>query len=441
MFIKSMRYEIKYDNELYDLLREIQYSVWKIKNRATTLSYDWQQYSFSYKERFGLYPKSKEMLGKTLPADVYGAVKEMGSFIHSSTVDAAVQEAVKNFQRDKGKILKGEQSIQIYKRGGAFPVRAGQIKNLLRIDKKTYTAKLSLLSREGAKEYNRNTQIDVTLLTGKGAYEILDRVIEGSYKLCDSRIVKAKKKYYLLVSYSFLVKVNENLNEDNIMGIDLGVTVPAMLALNYDKYYQEHVGDVTEIQNFQLQMEARKRKLQRQRKWCAVGSVGHGTKTRIKPLDKLSDKISSFKDTKNHCWSRYIVDQAVKLNCGTIQMENLSGIAEDNTFLKKWTYYDLQTKIEYKAKEKGIKVVYVDPRYTSSRCNKCGFIHLSENKDDWRPMQDKFICQNCSHGHDKFVNADINAAKNISIKGIDKIIKKQVEIQFPKKEQSNKRPY
>lgn len=406
MLIKSMRYEIKYDKELYDLLREIQYSVWKIKNRATTAAYDWQQYSFSYKERFGSYPKVKEMLGKTLPADVYGVVKEIGSFIHSSTVDVAVQEAVKKFQSDKFKVLKGEQSIQVYKREGAFPVRAGQIRNLGKVDNKAYTAKLSLLSREGAKEYNRNTQIDVTLLTGKGAYEILDRILVGSYKLCDSKIGKVKKKYYLLVSYSFQVKVNENLNKDNIMGIDLGVTVPAMLAVNYDKYYREAVGDVTEIQNFQLQMEARKRKLQKQRKWCGEGSIGHGTKTRIKPLDKLSGKVSRYKDTKNHGWSRYIVDRAVKLNCGTIQMEDLSGVAEDNTFLKTWTYYDLQKKIEYKAIEKGIEVVYVDPRYTSSRCNKCGHIHRSENKDNWRPVQDKFVCQNCNHGHDEFVNAE-----------------------------------
>ena len=40
---------------------------------------------------------------------------------------------------------------------------------------------------------------------------------------------------------------------------------------------------------------------------------------------------------------------------GTIQMEELTGItSEANRFLKNWSYFDLQTKIEYKAQEAGI---------------------------------------------------------------------------------------
>jgi putative transposase len=172
-------------------------------------------------------------------------------------------------------------------------------------------------------------------------------------------------------------------------------------------------------------MGKRKRRLQRQRKWCGEGSIGHGTKTRIKPLEKLSGKIKRFKDTKNHCWSRYIVDQAVKRNCGTIQMEDLSGIATDNNFLKTWTYDDLQQKIKYKAEEKGIEVIKIKPAHTSGRCSCCGHIHRSKDKKDWRPTQEQFICQSCGVK----MNADHNAAKNIATKDIEKLIKKQLEKQ------------
>lgn len=57
---------------------------------------------------------------------------------------------------------------------------------------------------------------------------------------------------------------------------------------------------------------------------------------------------------------RYIVDFAIKNGCGVIQMEDLSGFTEKakESFLKNWVYYDLQNKIEYKAKEKGINVEY-----------------------------------------------------------------------------------
>ena len=100
-------------------------------------------------------------------------------------------------------------------------------------------------------------------------------------------------------------------------------------------------------------------------------------------------------------------------------MEDLTGVTnESNRFLKNWSYYDLQTKIEYKAKEVGIDVVYIKPRYTSQRCSKCGFIDKNN-----RPVQARFTCLKCGYSE----NADYNASQNISIKDIDKIIDKEKE--------------
>lgn len=96
-------------------------------------------------------------------------------------------------------------------------------------------------------------------------------------------------------------------------------------------------------------------------------------------------------------------------------MEKLTGItADSDRFLKNWSYFDLQTKIEYKAKEAGITVVYVDPQYTSQRCSKCGYISKENRK-----VQAIFCCQKCGYK----ANADYNASQNIGIKDIDKIIK------------------
>lgn len=134
----------------------------------------------------------------------------------------------------------------------------------------------------------------------------------------------------------------------------------------------------------------------------------------MKALKKLSTKISNFRNTVNHKYSRYIVDMAVKHGCGTIQMEDLTGINKDNLFLKDWTYYDLQKKIEYKASEYGIEVKYINPKYTSQRCSRCGYI----DKDN-RETQEKFICKNCGY----IENADINASQNIAVLGIEEIIK------------------
>ena len=70
-----------------------------------------------------------------------------------------------------------------------------------------------------------------------------------------------------------------------------------------------------------------------------------------------------------------------------------------------WAFYDLRTKIEYKAKQAGITVILVDPAYTSKSCSRCGQIG-SRRKH-------KFSCESCG----LLIDADINGAVNISRRG------------------------
>lgn len=75
---KTMRCEIKYDKELYNLLSDIQYEVYRLKNKATTLAYDWQNFSYSYNERFGTYPNSKELTGQVwISGDINAILKKI----------------------------------------------------------------------------------------------------------------------------------------------------------------------------------------------------------------------------------------------------------------------------------------------------------------------------------------------------------------------------
>ena len=70
-----------------------------------------------------------------------------------------------------------------------------------------------------------------------------------------------------------------------------------------------------------------------------------------------------------------------------------------------WNFAQLQRYIEYKAQEKGISVVYLDARYSSQKCSRCGYRIRSNRKD-----QVHFECRKCGYR----LNADLNAARNLA---------------------------
>jgi len=310
-------------------------------------------------------------------------------------------------------ILRGDKLPPIYKKGVPIDIAKRSIKIIK--DNNEYHAKISLLSNSYKKELGlKSGQILVMLGSrDKTQRDILDRILSGEYDLsaCQiKRIQKGKSKWMLYLGYSFEPK-KEKLNKDNIMGIDLGIANPVYMAFNNS--WSRYKIEGGEIEHFKNQIENRKNQLYRQGKYCGEGRIGHGTKTRIKPIKKIQDKVANFRDTTNHKYSRYVVNMAVKHKCGVIQMEDLSGINKDNVFLKNWSYFDLQEKIRYKAKEVGIDVIKINPKYTSQRCSKCGHIH----KDN-RENQSSFKCKECGFN----TNADYNAARNIATKNIEKII-------------------
>ena len=74
------------------------------------------------------------------------------------------------------------------------------------------------------------------------------------------------------------------------------------------------------------------------------------------------------------------------------------------------TFYQLQQYIQYKARLSGIKVEYIDPKYTSQRCSKCGQIKKSNRNGN---------LYTCRCGNQ--IHSDLNAARNIAYQKLYKL--------------------
>ena len=139
-------------------------------------------------------------------------------------------------------------------------------------------------------------------------------------------------------------------------------------------------------------------------------------------LKDCKDRESRIVRDLNHKVSRKLVSMAKEQNAALV-FEDLSGIRKTKKqyrsfkyALHSWSFYQLQTFVEYKAKLLGVPVLYVDPAYTSQDCSRCGTRGQRNGKD--------FKCPTCGHVD----HADVNAAFNIALKVRDMIDRTQKEM-------------
>ena len=139
------------------------------------------------------------------------------------------------------------------------------------------------------------------------------------------------------------------------------------------------------------------------------------TRSARKLLKRLSGKERTTANLINHTISKSIVKSA-KEQCKGISIEDLTNIRftskrrnkKFRTKLGKWNFSDLRAKLEYKALLNGVKLVVVNPAYSSQTCHSCKHIGKRTNK--------VFKCTNTNCNVDS-IDADYNASKVISLLG------------------------
>ncbi|MDK0853171.1 transposase [Clostridium perfringens] len=418
-------------DKFFKELRDIQYKTWLACNRAITYFYSNDMQNLIQKDVGIPKEDDKTIFGKSFVAWVENRMNEIMEGISSANVAQTRQFVNNRYSQDKKNgLLKGSVSLSQFKRDLPIIIH-NKAYNVIETSK-GLGVEISFFNKEKQKELNVKRFKLLFPKLDNSSKQILIRLMDKTYKQGSIQVTynSRKKKWMFAISYTFENKLEKVLDDNLVMGIDLGITKVATMSIydiekhEYKKmYFKEQTIDGTELIHYRQRIEARRKSLSIASKWASDNATGHGYKRRMKKANNIGDKYNRFKDTYNHKVSRYIVDLAYKYGVKTIQMEDLSGFSEhqSESLLKNWSYYDLQNKIKYKAEEKGINIIFINPQYTSKRCSKCGNIY--EENRDCKNNQSKFECVICGHKE----NADINASKNIAIPYIDEIIKEYLK--------------
>jgi IS605 OrfB family transposase len=187
-----------------------------------------------------------------------------------------------------------------------------------------------------------------------------ERDMLSNGKLGLLRIVQKSAKWFVQIS---IERRAEQAAGKEIMGIDLGLKVPAVVVTSSGK--TKFCGN------------GRKNKFVRRK--CSTYRRKLGKLKKLSAIRKQNDKESRFMKDQNHKISRQIVDMAIQEKVSVIKLEKLADIRKTTRTSRKnaknlhnWSFYQLQMFIGYKAKLAGIKVIEVNPAYTSQTCPSCG---------------------------------------------------------------------
>ena len=117
------------------------------------------------------------------------------------------------------------------------------------------------------------------------------------------------------------------------------------------------IGSRDQFLKVRMRMAAQKRELQRNLRHTTNG--GHGRMQKLQALNRLEGKERNWVHLQNHIFSKSIIEYAVRNNAGVIQMERLTGFGRDENdevgadfkfLLRYWSFFELQSMIEYQGK-------------------------------------------------------------------------------------------
>ena len=230
-----------------------------------------------------------------------------------------------------------------------------------------------------------------------------NKIFDTETKICSITLSKKSNGiYYVSVNYSYEADDVKNIKitKDKTVGIDMGITSTATCSNGYVFNLEINKKLNNRIKFYQKKLVKKKK-----------GS-NNRNKIRIK-LSKLHHKKSNIKKDFNHKLSHYLVKnhdyivmEDLKVKDMTKKEDKLKSSLNRSILENNWG--QLKQFVEYKAKWYGKTLKTVNPKDTSRKCSKCGYIDLRNRNGKL------FHCLECN----LMMDADLNASINIKEDGL-----------------------
>lgn len=249
-----------------------------------------------------------------------------------------------SFNKNRLEYWRGECSLKNFRRDMAFPFSLELISGLqYNTEKNAFCFRLFKIP---FRTYLGKDHTDKRML--------LERVIQGETKLCTSHIKLRDGKIFWLPVFE-IEKEKHCLKPEMIAEASLSLEYPIVVKTHTAKLA---IGSREEFLYRRLAIQAA---LKRAQLGATYSRSGKGTKRKLKAVDRLRETENNYVHHRIHVYSRKLIDFCIKHQTGTLILLNQQdkiGIAKEEEFvLRNWSYYDLMTKIKYKAEKANIEVI------------------------------------------------------------------------------------
>ena len=230
------------------------------------------------------------------------------------------------------------------------------------------------------------------------------------YKFGTAKLVNKHGKYYLHIPVTYEVEESNISDICNVVGIDRGIN---FVVATYDSKHKSGFVNGKAIKQKRADYSRLRKELQ----------MRHTPSSRRR-LKAIGQRENRWMQDINHQVSKALVENNPKHTL--FVLEDLSGIRNATERVKtkaryvsvSWSFFDLEQKLIYKAKQNQSSVIKVDPRYTSQRCPCCGHVEKSNRNKKIH----LFTCKKCGYKS----NDDRIGAMNLYRMGINYLADSQV---------------